>query len=127
VNPDFDELGTFLRLHLRRRVLLVILTSLDDPILAENFVKNMNILCRQHLILVNMLKPEGARPLFSHADVSSVDDLYRELGGHTVWDKLRELERRLSHHGVHFSLLDNEKLCADLVTQYINVKQRQLL
>ena len=35
VNPDFDELCTFLRLRLRRRALLVFLTNLDDAILAE--------------------------------------------------------------------------------------------
>lgn len=127
VNPDFDELCAFLRLRLRRRALLVLLTSLDDPILAESFVKNMNLINRQHLILVNMLKPAAVRPLFSHPEVSSVDDLYHELGGHTLWHSLRELERVLHHHGVHFSLLDNEKLCVDLVSQYVNVKQRQLL
>jgi len=32
--------------------------------------------------------------------------------------------RRLS---ARFALLENEKLCAELVTQYINVKQRQIL
>ncbi len=127
VNPDFDELGTFLRLRLRRRALLVLLTNLDDPILAESFVKNMNLISRQHLVLVNMIRPAAARPLFSHPDVSSIEDLYHELGGHALWHSLWELESVLHHHGIHFSLLDNEKLCVDLVTQYINVKQRQLL
>src|SRR2546430_17663496 len=33
VTPDFDELATFIRLRLRRRALLIFLTSLDDPVL----------------------------------------------------------------------------------------------
>jgi uncharacterized protein (DUF58 family) len=127
VNPDFDELGTFLRLRLRRRALLVFLTNLDDPILAESFVKNLELINRQHLVLVNMLQPEAARPLFSNPGVSSLDDLYHELGGHLLWHDLRELERVLHHRGVHFSLLDNEKMCVDLVSQYITIKRRQLL
>lgn len=127
VNPDFDELATFLRLRIRRRALLMILTSLDDPLLAESFVKNMGLICRQHLVLVNMLKPALARPIFSDPDVSSVQEIYRELGGHSLWHNLRELERTLHHHGMYFSLVENERLCVDAVSQYVNVKQRQLL
>ena len=40
-------------LRMRRRALLVVLTSLDDPLLAASFAANVDIICRQHLILVN--------------------------------------------------------------------------
>ena len=50
VTPDFDELCTFIRLRMRRRALLVILTSLDDPVLAESFVRNLELIRRQHPI-----------------------------------------------------------------------------
>ncbi len=126
-NPDFDELCSFLRLRLRRRALLVVLTNLDDPILSESFVKNISLIHRQHLVLVNMLRPPVAQPLFSNPNVSSLDDLYHKLGGHTLWRDLRELERALQHRGVNFSLLNDEKMCVDLVSQYIAVKRRQLL
>ena len=127
VTPDFDELGSVIRLRLRRRALLVFLTSLDDPVLAESFVRNLELICRQHLILVNMLQPPGVRPLFSDGTVASIDAVYEHLGGHLLWHKLRELERVLQRRGVRFSLLDNEKLSAQLVTQYLSVKQRQLI
>src|SRR6266516_1602375 len=127
VTPDFEELGSVIRLRLRRRALLVFLTSLDDPVLAESFVRNLDLICRQHLILVNMLQPPGVRPLFSDGIVASLDEVYKHLGGHLLWHKLCELERVLQRRGVRFSLLDNERLSAQLVTQYLNVKQRQLI
>jgi len=127
VSPDFDELCAFIRLRLRRRALLVFLTSLDDPILAETFARNMNLLCRQHLILVNMMQPPGAGPLFRGPDARTVDGLYERLGGHLVWNQLRELERSLSHRGVRFASVENEKLAAELIAQYMSVKGRQLL
>jgi len=127
VTPDFDELSSFIRLRLRRRALLVFLTSLDDPVLAESFVRNMDLICRQHLVLVNMLRPPGVRPVFSDPTVSSLDEIYRQLGGHVLWHKLCELEKVLQRRGVRFSLLDNERLSAQLVTQYLGVKQRQLI
>lgn len=127
LTPDYDELASFVRLRLRRRALLLVLTSLDDPVLAESFVRNMDLLCRQHLVLVNMIKPAGVDPLFSHTEVQTGDDLYDELRGHLQWHNLRELQKVLQRRGVDFSLLENERLSADLVTQYLNVKRRQLL
>ena len=127
VTPDFDELCTFIRLRLRRRALLVFLTALDDPAIAENFVRNVELIRRQHLVLVNMLQPPDVAPLFSNSDVSGVDDLYQQLGGHLRWQHLRELQKNLQRGGVQFSLLGNERLSAELVSQYLNVKQRQLL
>lgn len=126
VNPDFDELCAFLRLRLRRRALLVLLTNLDDPVLAESFVKNVALIQRQHLILVNMLRPPAAQPLFAQP-IAAVDDLYQALGGHLLWHDLRELERELHHRGVHFALLENERMCVELVSQYLTIKRRQLL
>ncbi|MDB6023160.1 MAG: hypothetical protein JWQ04_3017, partial [Pedosphaera sp.] len=127
VTPDFDELSTFIRLRLRRRALLVFLTALDDPLLAASFTRNMDLICRQHLIVVNMLQPPGVFPLFSRPDVASQDDLVTHLGGHLLWQNLRELEKVLKRRGVRFSLLENEKMSAQLVSQYLGIKQRQLL
>jgi uncharacterized protein (DUF58 family) len=127
VTPDYDELFAFIRTRLRRRALLVFLTALDDPVLAESFEEDAQLVCRQHLLLVNMIRPPGARPLFGNANAARVDDLYRELGGHIQWQNLLELGKKLKQRGVHFSLLENEKLSADVVTQYLNVKRRQLV
>lgn len=125
--PDFDEVCTFIRLRLRRRALLVFLTALDDPALAASFVHNMDLIRRQHLVLVNMLQMPGVNPLFTGTDVTGMDDLYERLGGHLRWQQLRELQKVLQRRGVQFSLLSNERLSAELVSQYLSVKQRQLL
>src|SRR5204863_7686568 len=90
VTPDFDELSTFIRLRLRRRALLLFLTSLDDPVAAESFVRNTELLCRQHLVLVNMLQPPGVGPIFSNDAVTSAAELYGALAGHLRWQGLRE-------------------------------------
>ncbi|HVM60815.1 MAG TPA: DUF58 domain-containing protein [Verrucomicrobiae bacterium] len=127
VTPDFDGLCTFIRLRLRRRALLVILTSLDDPILAENFARNVELICHQHLVLVGMLRPPTARPIFADGRVTSADDVYQALGGHILWHDLRELERSLQRRGVQFSQLDDERMAVQLVSQYIDIKRRQLL
>jgi uncharacterized protein (DUF58 family) len=127
VTPDFDELCSFIRLRLRRRALIVFLTALDDPVLAEGFVRNVELIRRQHVVLVNMIRQPAIRPLFTDSNVSTVDDLYGQLGGHLRWQKMRQLEKTLQRRGVHFSLMEDERLSADLITQYMAVKQRQLI
>jgi len=127
VAPDFSELFAFIRLRLRRRALLVFLTSLDDPIVAENFAHCLPLIARQHLVVVNMIRPWGVGKLFSGAEPSSVDDIYRNLGGHLRLGQLEELQKGLQHTGARFNLVDNENLCPQLVSQYINLKHRQLL
>jgi uncharacterized protein (DUF58 family) len=126
VTPDFEELFSLLRLRLRRRALLIFLTELDDPIVAETFVRNLKLL-RQHLVLVGMARPAGAQPLFEDSQVNAVDDVYKKLAGHISWNKLRELGEVLASQGVRFSLLDSETLGPELATIYLDLKQRQLL
>jgi uncharacterized protein (DUF58 family) len=126
VTPDFDDLFSLLRLRLRRRALLIFLTELDDPIVAEAFVRNLKLL-RQHLVLVGMARPAGAQALFEGPEATAVDDVYKKLAGHISWNKLRELGKVLTSQGVRFSLLDAETLGPELATIYLDLKQRQLL
>ncbi len=127
VNPDFDEVCSFIRLRLRRRSLVIILTALDDPVLAENFLRNVDVIARQHLVVVAMMQPSGVAPLFSDPAVSSDDELYDRLGGHLRWHNLEEVGRLLQRRGVRLAVFDSERMGLRLVSEYLNIKQRQLL
>jgi hypothetical protein len=74
-----------------------------------------------------MIRQPGTEALFSNANVADIDDLYRQLGGHLRWQKLRQLEKQLQRRGVRLSLVENEQLSAGLVAEYMKVKQRQLI
>jgi uncharacterized protein (DUF58 family) len=127
VAPDFTELFAFIGSRIRRRSLLVFLTHLDDPVLAESFADSIDIISRKHLILVNMLRPASAGPIFSSGPLTKVDEIYRKLGGHLVWKNLRETEKKLQHRGADFAMLENETLCTELISQYLTLKKRQIL
>ena len=126
-SPDFDEIAAFLRLRLRRRAMLLFLTSLDDPLLAESFARATRLLARRHLVMAWMLRPASAHPLFHDARVDSADDIYRQLAGHLSWKRLRELESTLGRQGVRFTLCDPQNFSGGLIALYDEVKQRQLL
>jgi uncharacterized protein (DUF58 family) len=127
VSPDFDELFTFVGTRLRKRALLVFLTSLDDPMLSEGFIHAMQAACRQHILMINMFRPPGAHPLFSSPDIRQVHGIYQHLVGHMLWAAIDETRRRFKQHGAALHLLDKDQLCSQLVNQYVAIKQRQLL
>ncbi|MDT8390524.1 MAG: DUF58 domain-containing protein [Lentisphaeria bacterium] len=125
VTPDFGEMATALRLNIHRRALIMILTSLDNPVLSEDFQDAIRLINRQHLILVNMIRPAAVTPLFSGPSPRSLHEAYERLSGHLRWSELHTTARELKHIGVDFSLLENEKMCMDTVRQYLDVKRRQ--
>ncbi|MBL9166939.1 MAG: DUF58 domain-containing protein [Verrucomicrobiales bacterium] len=127
VSPDYDELGAFLRLRLRRRALLLYLTVLEDPLIAESFVKHAELVSRQHLLLVSMPRSPELRPLFSSPAVTHLDEVYEHLGGHLRWADWRAHAIRLERLGVRSNLVDPGRLAADLVENYLSVKRRQML
>jgi hypothetical protein len=87
----------------------------------------MDLLSRRHIIIVAMIRPEGIGPLFSNEGVKTANDIYGNLGGHMLWHNLIELEKELNRKGVRFSLQDHERLCLDLISRYMEIKQRQLI
>ncbi len=127
VAPGFEELFVFLRRSLTRRSLVVILTDLSDPLQAESFVRDVRLIARHHLVLVSMIRPEPAAPLFTRGPVEDVDDIYRHLGGHLLWHDLQEITAVLARHGVRLSLPDSAALTVDAVSRYLEVKNRQAL
>ena len=127
VTPDFDEIATFLRLRLRRRAMVLFLTTLDDPVLAENFARATKLLARRHLVLAGMLRPAAAHRLFERDDVETAEDVYRDLAGHIAWRRLKELKASLARQGVRFEAIDPESFSSALIGIYDSVKQRQLL
>jgi len=127
VSPDFAEIMATVKNRLKRRSLFVFLTSLDDPVIAEDFVRAVDLLCRQHLVLAVTIAPAGVQPLFDHTGVGNVDEIYRRLSGHLNWIKLQNLQRVLARKGVQFHVVPNQQAGLKLVSDYMNLKRRQLL
>jgi uncharacterized protein (DUF58 family) len=126
-SPDAAEVVRSLRQRLRRRALIFILSDLSDPVVAEDFSKHLPLLARQHLVHVNQLCPPEVAPLFSGAEVGETAEVYRRLAGHLRWAEAGALARKLKPSGVAVRLLRDEAYAAELLTQYLRVKQRQAL
>ncbi len=127
VSPDFGEIAGTLMGRIKRRALIVFLTSLDDPVLSEAFLSSMDFVARRHLVLAVMLLAPSVRPLFSPPGVEKIDDIYQNIAGHLRWTHLTELRRQLHQRGIQFCLVSNKGVSLEVVSRYIALKRRQAL
>ncbi len=116
-----------MRLRLRRRSLLLFLTALDDPLIAEQFTRATRLLAARHVVVAGIVRPPGAAEMFSMTDVENSRDVYRQLAGHFSWRKLRELESTLARQGIRLAQLEPDRFVSGLVGVYDEIKQRQLI
>jgi hypothetical protein len=100
---------------------------LTDPVLAEDFVRHVGVLARQHLVLVGQLRTPGIGPMFAGAEVQAESELYQRLAGHERWAEMRAVTQKLKPLGVTVAPLENETMAAQIVSQYLQVKRRQAL
>lgn len=126
VSPDFRECMTSLQVNLRRRALLVFFTSLDDALLAESFEHDIGLLSRRHVVLVNITRTAAMTPLFTK-EPENIEDLYRDLGGQLLWNRMRTLKIALQNRGVRLSVVDPVRIKTEVTAQYLDIKRRQVL
>lgn len=128
VSPDYEDVFIQVGNRLRQRSLLLFLTDLGEPWLAEQFVEGVNVIARRHVVLTHMLGQREIQPMFAKGDaVAEDDDLYGRLAGQILWNDLQETTRVLRQRGVHLTSSLQENLVADVVSEYLKVKKRQLL
>lgn len=128
VSPDYEDVLVHIGNRLRQRALLIFLTDLGEPWLAESFVEGIGLISRRHVVLAHMLGQKDVCPLFGKQDkVETADGLYGRLAGQLLWNDFQETTRLLKRRGVHLTSSVQESLVADVVSEYLNVKKRQLL
>lgn len=124
---DFIELSRYLHTRLRKRSLVVLVTSLDDPVGAEQCAESLALLSRRHLVLTVNIRPESARPVFSGPRPSTLIEAYRECSGHQQWMTLHHAAKSLQQQGILVQHTVRAELTPTLVQAYMDVRRRQLV
>ena len=127
VSPDFREVFTSLQLNLRRRSLVVFFTSLDDALLAETFEREVPLVARRHLVLVNVTRTAAMRQLFTGAPPENLDAVYEALAGQMLANRMRTLALALQNRGVRLAVVSPGRIKYDVAAGYLEVKRRQVL
>ncbi|MHB9138564.1 MAG: DUF58 domain-containing protein [Victivallaceae bacterium] len=124
--PDYNGLFSFIRARIARRSLLFFLTDLSDAVTAEDFVRDVRLISRKHLCMVDMLEHEGIRPLFDQP-ANDPQEIYMRLAGHLKWTEQQARAETLSRLGIGFNASACDSLSINLVNTYLDIKRKQLL
>ncbi len=127
VNADYAEFFAFVGSRIKQRSLIIVLTSLDDPALSEEFCEAVRLINQQHLVLVTSILESGVGPLFETGAVQSVNEIYGKLSAHLILARLDGLKRQLASHQVTLRNVPSVGLTTQVVDAYIGVKRRQVL
>ncbi len=127
VAPAFDEICSLLRTRVKRRALIVFFTSLAEPQLADAFLEASRLLVGQHLVVVTCPTDVHVEPLFATPELDNIDGLYGKLAGHLFWKKLAEVRLQLATVGIRMHAVPPGRLGLLAATEYLNVKETQLL
>jgi uncharacterized protein (DUF58 family) len=128
VSPDYEEAFIHIGNRVRHRALMIFLTDLGEPWLAESFVEGVQLIARRHVVLAHMLGQKEIRPMFTKNDTAKDDnELYGKLAGQLLWNDLQDTTRVLKQRGVNLTSSLQESLVADVVSEYLKVKKRQLI
>jgi uncharacterized protein (DUF58 family) len=127
VSPSFEEVFSFIQMRLQRRALLIFLTALDDPLLAETFSQHCGVMARRHLVIVATPQQSAAQPLFAGELPAGTDEVYQRLASHLAFRDRTELKKKIERQGMKFAILRPESISADLAALYLSVKRSQAL
>jgi uncharacterized protein (DUF58 family) len=127
VSPSFEEVFSFIQMRLQRRALLIFLTALDDPLLAETFSQHCGVVARRHLVVVATPDQSAAQPLFTGALPSDTDQVYQRLASHLAYRDRLELKKKIERQGLKFALLRPDSISSDLAALYLTIKRSQAL
>ena len=126
VSADFAGMSSFVQSNVRKRALVFLLTSLEDPYASEMLATHLKLLAIRHAVVVAALRQSRVKPIFEGPSVESVSDIYGALAGHLSWTKLRETARRIEVLGAQIVLCDRDTIYEDLTNRYRQIRQRQL-
>jgi uncharacterized protein (DUF58 family) len=127
VSPSFEEVFSFIQARLQRRALLIFLTALDDPLLAETFSQHCGVVARRHLVVVATPQQSAVQPLFVGDLPAETDEVYQRLANHLAYRDRLELKKKIERQGLKFANLRPENISADLATLYLSIKRSQSL
>ena len=124
--PDYRNLFSFIRTKVHKRALLLFMIDVSNPATLEAITENIHLISSKYLAVINTIKHKTERPLFSEK-ITEEEEIFSHFAGHLQWENIIMLKKQLMRHGITLTSSDYNQLTSDVVTQYINVKKRQVL
>ena len=125
---DYEVLFGEIRLRLRRRAYLVLLSDLTERWVADSLRRGVGLVRSSHAVLLTSILPAHARPAFSLDEEPHTDqDVYVALAGEKENQRLGALARQLRQLDVQLRFVPAGVFLRTAVEGYLESKREQRL
>lgn len=126
VESRYDEAFYYLSTHVKKRSLVVLITSVIDEVNANQLQSHLSSLVGRHLPLGVLLRDHNLFDAVDHRQ-PDVHSTYRAAAAAEILSWRHQVLRDLEHQGVLTLDLFPENMTAPLINSYLNIKARHLL
>jgi len=125
---DYEALFSEIRVRLRRRAYLLLLTDLTERSVWDSVRRGVGLVRSAHALLMTSILPSHARPSFSPGEELHTDqDVYAALAGEKENQRLGALARQMRQLGVQLRYIPAEMFLRTAVEGYLESKREQRL
>jgi uncharacterized protein (DUF58 family) len=125
---DYEALFGEIRLRLRRRAYLILLSDLTERSVSDSLGRGVGLVRSSHAVLMTSILPRHARPAFSPGAEPKTDhEVYAALAGEKENQRFGALARRLRHLGVQLRFVPEQMFLRTAVEGYLEGKREQRL
>ena len=125
---DYQVLFGEIRVRLRRRAYLVVLSDLTERWVSDPLRRAVGLVRSSHAVLITSILPAHARPAFSPGEDPHTDrDVYAALAGERENQRLGALARQLRQLNVQLRFVPATKFLRTAVEGYLESKREQRL
>ena len=117
---------TVLNGKLKRRSLVVVFSDFVDTTSAELLVENLAVMQRQHLVLYVALRDPAVTALLRPA-TSGLEDVAQAVAAARILQERHAVLDRLNRLGILCLDTAPDRLTADLISRYIEIKAKEMI
>lgn len=126
LDSDFDALYTFIRYRIKQRGLLILFTNFESIYGMERQLPFLIQIASHHALLVVFFENTELLQLQTKK-ANSLEEIYNQTIANKFAFEKRQIVKELQKHGIMVLLTPPQKLTANTINKYMEIKARQLL
>ena len=126
MDSDFEALYVYTRYHLNQRSLLILFTNFESLYSMERQLPYLKQLSTHHPLLVVFFENTELSALQQNK-ANNVEEVYYQTIANKFAFEKRQIVKELQKHGIMSLLTAPQKLTANTINKYLELKERQVV
>lgn len=124
-DSDFESLYTFVRYRIKQRSLLILFTNFESMYGMERQLPYLQQLSSHHPLLVVFFENTELAAL-QQQKANTLEQVYQQTIANKFALEKRQIVKELQKHGIMAMLTPPQKLTANTINKYLEIKARQM-